>query len=78
MIFAHSPQAKGRIERAFGTLQKRLVWEMRLKGIHYRRGQQVPTQLPRKTQQTIRCGTRKPFQCTSPIESKPVFKVHTL
>lgn len=33
MIFAHSPQAKGRIERAFGTLQERLVWEMRLKGI---------------------------------------------
>jgi transposase InsO family protein len=30
MIIAHSPQAKGRIERAFGTLQNRLVWEMRL------------------------------------------------
>ncbi len=30
MITAHSPQAKGRIERAFGTLQERLVWEMRL------------------------------------------------
>ena len=30
---AHSPQAKGRIERAFGTLQDRLVKEMRLKGI---------------------------------------------
>lgn len=33
MIFAHSPQAKGRVERAFGTLQERLVWEMRLEGI---------------------------------------------
>jgi transposase len=33
MIFAHSPQAKGRIERAFGTLQDRLVWEMRIAGI---------------------------------------------
>lgn len=33
MITAHSPQAKGRIERAFGTLQERLVWEMRLKNI---------------------------------------------
>lgn len=33
MIFAHSPQAKGRIERAFGTLQERLVWEMRIEGI---------------------------------------------
>jgi transposase InsO family protein len=33
MITAHSPQAKGRIERAFGTLQERLVWEMRLRNI---------------------------------------------
>ena len=33
MIFAHSPQAKGRIERVFGTLQDRLVWEMRIEGI---------------------------------------------
>lgn len=33
MIAAHSPQAKGRIERAFGTLQNRLVWEMRIKSI---------------------------------------------
>lgn len=33
IIFAHSPQAKGRIERAFGTLQERLVWEMRLNNI---------------------------------------------
>jgi hypothetical protein len=34
MINAHSPQAKGRIERLFGTLQDRLVKEMRLAGIH--------------------------------------------
>lgn len=33
IIIAHSPQAKGRIERAFGTLQERLVWEMRIAGI---------------------------------------------
>jgi len=32
-IGAHSPQAKGRIENAFGTLQDRLVKEMRLAGI---------------------------------------------
>jgi len=31
-VHAHSPQAKGRIERAFGTLQGRLVKEMRLAG----------------------------------------------
>jgi hypothetical protein len=33
VICAHSPQAKGRIERLFGTLQDRLVKEMRLRGI---------------------------------------------
>jgi hypothetical protein len=33
VIFAHSPQAKGRIERAFGTLQDRLICEMRLQHI---------------------------------------------
>jgi len=33
LIVAHSPQAKGRIERLFGTLQDRLIKEMRLKGI---------------------------------------------
>jgi len=33
VIHAMSPQAKGRIERLFGTLQDRLVKEMRLKGI---------------------------------------------
>lgn len=33
IIFAHSPQAKGRIERLFETLQDRLVKEMRLAGI---------------------------------------------
>lgn len=33
IIFAHSPQAKGRVERVFGTLQDRLVKELRLAGI---------------------------------------------
>jgi predicted DNA-binding protein (UPF0251 family) len=33
LIHANSPQAKGRIERTFGTLQDRLVKEMRLAGI---------------------------------------------
>jgi transposase len=32
-IEAHSPQAKGRIENRWGTLQDRLVQEMRLRGI---------------------------------------------
>src|SRR4030042_2083717 len=33
VLHAHSPQAKGRIERLFATLQDRLVKEMRLRGI---------------------------------------------
>jgi len=33
VIFAHSSQAKGRVERLFETLQDRLVKEMRLEGI---------------------------------------------
>lgn len=32
-IAAHSPQAKGRVERSFGTLQDRLVKELRLEGV---------------------------------------------
>ena len=34
MIYANSPQAKGRVERANQTLQDRLVKEMRLQGIN--------------------------------------------
>lgn len=34
MIYAYSPQAKGRIERLFKTLQDRLVKEMRLRQIN--------------------------------------------
>lgn len=33
LIYAHSPQAKGRAERLFGTLQDRLIKELRLAGI---------------------------------------------
>lgn len=34
VIHAYSPQAKGRVERLFGTLQDRLVKELRLQGIN--------------------------------------------
>jgi hypothetical protein len=34
LIHAHSPQAKGRVERMFNTLQDRLVKEMTLRGIN--------------------------------------------
>jgi transposase len=33
IIFAHSPQAKGRIERLWNTFQDRLIPEMRLRGV---------------------------------------------
>jgi hypothetical protein len=33
MLYAHSPQAKGRIERLFNTFQDRVVKEMRLRGV---------------------------------------------
>jgi hypothetical protein len=33
IICANSPQAKGRIERVFGTLQDRMVKELRLAGV---------------------------------------------
>jgi hypothetical protein len=33
-IGAHSPQAKGRIERSFGTAQDRLVKELRVAGVN--------------------------------------------
>ena len=33
IIFANSPEAKGRIERLWGTLQDRLIPEMRIRGI---------------------------------------------
>lgn len=33
MITAHSPQAKGRVERGFGTLQDRLLKELRVRGV---------------------------------------------
>ena len=38
-IFALSPQAKGRVERLFNTLQDRLVQELRLAGITTLNGQ---------------------------------------
>ena len=35
IVHAHSPQAKGRVERVFKTLQDRLVKEMRIAGTGY-------------------------------------------
>ena len=40
LIRAHSPQAKGRVERSFGTAQDRWVKELRLAGVTTLRGGQ--------------------------------------
>lgn len=56
-IHARSPQAKGRIERLWETLQSRLVVELRVAGISHRGGGQlVSPRLHREVQQTIRSG----------------------
>lgn len=44
LIFAHSPQAKGRVERSHGVYQDRLVKEIRLQGLETY--EQVNTLLP--------------------------------
>lgn len=41
LIYAHTPQAKGRVERLFQTLQDRLVKEMRLAHIHTLQGANI-------------------------------------
>jgi transposase len=58
-IFARSPQAKGRVERTAGTLQDRLVTELRLAG---------PLPLRRPTRS---CGTSC-HASTNDLESRPI------
>ena len=54
LIAAYSPEARGRSERMFGTLQKRLPQELRLAGIT-RRGQPLPQGgLPAAPQRPLR------------------------
>lgn len=52
LIHAHSPQAKGRVERLFGTFQDRVIKEMRLAGIATvaAANQFLETYLPQYTQ----------------------------
>jgi hypothetical protein len=56
VIHAHSPQAKGRVERVFGTLQDRLVKEIRLEGISTREeaNEFLESYLPRFNEQFMR------------------------
>ena len=70
MIFALSPQAKGRVERSAGTFQDRLVTELRLAGARsigeanrvleqflprYNRRFRVPSQCPESAYRPLDC-----------------------
>lgn len=75
MIFAHSPEAKGRVERAFGTLQERLVWEMRRLNISTLEG--ANEFLPRFFEQYNKRYAKKPantFDAHRPLEHKRSLK----
>ena len=55
MVFALSPQAKGRVERTAGTFQDRLVTELRLAGATtIEEANVVPEGLPRPLQHSLR------------------------
>jgi transposase len=68
VIFASSPEAKGRIERTWDTIQDRLIPEMRLRNIHrmpaandYLQGQFLPNYWALKNTvvpQSLECGYR--------------------
>jgi transposase len=64
-VRAHSPQAKGRIERLWATLQDRLVSELRLAGVSTRAG--ANALLP-----TFRADFNRRFAC--PAAAPPVWR----
>lgn len=68
-VAAHSPQAKGRIERCFGTLQDRLVSELRLAGITTQEEANafLPAFLPRYNQ-AFAVPAREPGTSYQPLE----------
>jgi hypothetical protein len=55
VIYALSPQAKGRVERLWGTLQDRLVSELRLaKACSAQAANAIPRALPQRPQRALR------------------------
>ena len=64
MIFARSPQGKGRVERMAGTFQDRLVSELR-RSVHYPRGQARACGLPAPLQRAVQ-GTGAAGGCGIP------------
>jgi len=67
-IGARSPQAKGRIERLWGTLQDRLVAELRLAGASsLGGGQRRPGGLPAAPQRALRGARRRCRRCLAAV-----------
>ena len=68
-IPAHSPQAKGRVERSFDTLQDRLVKEMRIAGVCSARPSRplLPRALPSILERALRQAAPKLSQRPSPL-----------
>jgi transposase len=72
-ITAHSPQAKGRVERLWGVLQDRLKSELRLAGAR-RPGlrQPRPASLPHRLQPPLRAGPARSGGCLATRSRRPV------
>ena len=70
MVFALSPQAKGRVERTAGTFQDRLVTELRLAGASdHRGGQRRAGGLPATLQHSLRSPWRNTLRLpTGPLD----------
>ncbi len=72
-IAAHSPQAKGRVERNFQTAQDRLVKGMRVAGVKtIEQANAVPGQrLPGLVGAGVDGGGGQPRRCSSPVGQEP-------
>ena len=83
LIMAHTPQAKGRVERAWGTFQDRLVSELRLAGVTtIEQANQLLWNFIPRYNQLFRCptSTARLGLSPTPIRSlprrRPVLQVH--
>ena len=73
LILAHTPQAKGRVERAWETFQDRLVSELRLAGVTRHRGGQRPALgLPAALRSALRRGAGPAGTSLSPAGTGPL------
>ncbi len=69
-----SPQAKGRVERAYQTLQDRLVKNLRLAGINdYQRGEYVSVAISLFTIRAFAVQAILPADCHEPLRLKMIW-----